>query len=222
MNIHSREAAMTELGEKLIQIIAEGFERDVSDGSKRLVILTAMEQFGRKGVAATRISDIAQAGGFSQGFVYRYFKSKDEIFTHIVDLAARGAENTVKAAAALDAPPLNRIRALAEAMLDAGSLAMKHWRLILLQAAASEGIPEEAAVLSRAAAPKPIEALIPVIREGQRQGQISGADPLMLSITFFSIMQGLGITRVQAQGPLPMPPVDMILRFLRPDREENP
>lgn len=209
---------MTPLGKALTEQITAGFEADVEDGSKRTVILTAIEVFSRKGLAATRISDIARAGGFSQGFVYTYFPSKDALFTHIAGLAAKGSLRAVEAAAALNASPYDRLHALTEALLSPESLAMGHWRLLLVQAAAPEGVPEAARTLIREAAPRPVRALVPVIEEGQRRGQFTHADPLMLSIAYFSMVQGLGITAVQARSAVPLPPAELILRFLEPLR----
>ncbi|RIX52849.1 TetR family transcriptional regulator [Paenibacillus nanensis] len=90
------------------------------------------------------MKDIAQSAGFSQGYVYTYFKSKDEIFTSIVKHAAGGAGKAIEYAAKLPGTPLERIGWLTEAFLDFDSLAMRHWRLVLLQTSASEAIPEEA------------------------------------------------------------------------------
>lgn len=53
------------------------------------ILKEAMKSFVEKGYYRTRIIDIADAVGLSKPYVYRYYRSKDEIFTaacnHVVD-----------------------------------------------------------------------------------------------------------------------------------------
>lgn len=39
-------------------------------------------------------------------------------------------------------------------------------------------------------------------------------DPLLLAMTYFSFIQGLGIARMQVAGPAPFPSAEMVLRFM--------
>jgi AcrR family transcriptional regulator len=43
--------------------------------------------FARQGLAATKIADIAAAGEISQGLIYRYFTSKEEIYAAVLERA---------------------------------------------------------------------------------------------------------------------------------------
>ena len=217
---------MTEQGKNLEMALEQGMEDLLPEKAMRQIILNALDVFARKGLAGTKIKDIAAKAGFSQGFVYNYFQSKDEIFTRIVDLAADGAAATVRKTAALDGTPYEKIFWMTEALLAPDSIAMQHWRLIMIQTAISEAVPEEAMRISRAKMKQPIELLIPILAEGQRKGQIVEANPVMLAMTYFSIIQGLGMTRMQVSANLPFPSVTMILSFLRapgfaPDMQES-
>ena len=201
--------------EELEMRFMEGFEEAVQDKRVRQILLTAIEIFAKKGLVGTKIKDIATKAGFSQGLIYNYFQSKDDIYTKIVDLAAEGAGNSVKLASELSGTPYEKIFWLTEAFLSRDSIAMQHWRLIMLQAATSEAIPEEAKKISKEKMKKPFEHLIPIIIEGQHVNEIVKEDPLVLAITYFSIIQGLGITRIQNGKDIPFPTTEMILSFLR-------
>lgn len=181
------------------------FESMVPDGGTRKILLTAIEVFSKKGLSAAKIRDIAQKAGFSLGFVYNYFKSKDDIFTKIVDLAVEGAGYSVKSASELNGTPYEKIMWMTEAFLSPDSVAMQHWRLIMLQVATSEAIPEEAKKIYMEKIRKPFEHLIPIIIEGQKVGEIVNEDPMVLAITYFSVIQGLGITRIQYSKDIPFP-----------------
>jgi AcrR family transcriptional regulator len=193
----------------------QGFEESVTDKGVRQILLHAMDVFARKGLVGTRIKDIAARAGFSQGYIYNYFKSKDEIFTRIVELAAEGAGKSVQYAAELNGSPYDKVYWLTEAYLSPDSIAMQHWRLIMLQAITSDAIPEEALQISKEMGKRPIEHLIPVIMAGQQAGQMVKEDPLVLAITYFSIIQGMALTRIQNGKDIPFPTTDLVLSFIR-------
>ncbi|MGO4181547.1 TetR/AcrR family transcriptional regulator [Paenibacillus sp. TAF43_2] len=45
----------------------------------------AMHVIARRGLAATKIADIAATAGISVGNVYKYFRSKEDIFQALVE-----------------------------------------------------------------------------------------------------------------------------------------
>ena len=49
------------------------------------ILAAALTAFGRRGVAKTRIADIASEAGIAYGLVYHYFKNKDEILHTIFE-----------------------------------------------------------------------------------------------------------------------------------------
>ncbi|MBH5317545.1 TetR/AcrR family transcriptional regulator [Paenibacillus sp. GSMTC-2017] len=200
---------------QLQEMFLKGFEEDVQDKAVRQIILHAIEVFSKKGFTGTKIKDIAQSAGFSQGYVYTYFKSKDELFTKIVELATLGSGRSVYQASQLIGSPIQKITWLTEAFMSADSIAMQHWRLILLQTTTSESIPEEAKRVAKENAIEPFKHFIPLVIQGQQDGEIVEGDPFMLAITYFSFIQGLGISKIQTTSELPFPSAEVVLRFLR-------
>lgn len=204
-------------GKLLERKFIEGFELLAPDKAIRQIIYHAVEVFSRKGYAGTKIKDIAASAGFSQGYVYMYFKSKDDIFTRIVELASDGAGMSVQYAAELDGTPLERITWLTEAFLSQGSIALQHFRLILLQTATSEAIPEAAKLVAKEKIMKPFEHLVPLIIAGQEAGEIIPGDPVEIAVAYFSFIQGLGIARIQTTAAAPFPSTELVLRFMKRD-----
>lgn len=201
---------------QLQQQFTASFEAGAGGPIKRNILMHAVDVFSRKGYAGAKIKDIAASAGFSQGYVYSYYKSKEELFAKIVELAADGAGQSVLWAARLPGTPLQRLTWLTEAYLSPDSLAARHWRLNLLLAVASDALPERAIAIARQRRGEPFRHLIPLIAEGQQLGEIIDEDPLMLAITYFSALQGLGLARIQADGEAapPFPTAEVILRFL--------
>ncbi len=212
---------MNEQATALLQAIAEGFEADVPDGGMRRILLASLEVFARKGLHGTKIGDIAQHAGFSQGFVYHYFPTKDAIYQRILTLAGEGAARAVELAIALDGTPADRIRWLTEALLYPSGLSMQHWRLLLLQASMPDALPPDAAEEIRRRNAQLVRQLAELLKEGQRDGQIAPLDPLTLAVTYFAVMQGAGMMLAQSAAPLPLVPIDRLLRFLWPEEGPN-
>lgn len=50
------------------------------------ILQHAVELFAKKGLDATKISDIAQKAGMSHGLIYNYFKSKEEIYGSLIQV----------------------------------------------------------------------------------------------------------------------------------------
>lgn len=206
---------MSTQSEQLQQFFKQSFEEASKEHGVRQIMLHAVDVFSRKGFAGAKIKDIAESAGFSQGYVYNYFKSKDDIFTKIVEQAADGAGKAVEFASQLEGTPMQRITWLTEAFLEPDSLAMQHWRLNLLQITAVDAIPEEAKRIATEKRGEPFKHFVPMIIEGQQLGEIVEGDPLMLAIAYFSFIQGLGISRFQTTAELPFPAADVVLAFMR-------
>ncbi len=205
---------MSDQGTALLRAIEEGFEADVPDGGARRILLASMEVFARKGLHGTKIGDIARHAGFSQGFVYHYFPTKDAIYQRILALAADGAARAVGLAMALEGTPADRIRWLTEALLCPDSLSTQHWRLLLLQASMPDALPADTAEELRRRNAQLVLQFAELLQEGQQAGQIAPLEPLTLAVTYFAVMQGAGMMLAQSTVPLPFVPIDRLLRFL--------
>ncbi len=207
---------MTEQALAICEHMERAFATNEPNANRRNILLHALEVFVRKGIQGARIQDIAERAGFSQGYVYRYFRSKEDIFTRLVELAGIGAGDTVRFAAGLELPAWERLLALAQAMLAQQGMAALHWRLNALQASAADALPAQAVEAAQRTRGLPVAALIPLLQEAQRDGDVVAGEPLMLSIAFFSVLQGLGIARTQVSDAVPFPPAALVLRFLQP------
>ena len=79
------------------------------DKRREQIMRSALKVFSIKGLGATKISDIAQEAVISQGLLYRYFKSKDEIFTELVGGALQRMNLAANQLGALPAPAHEKI-----------------------------------------------------------------------------------------------------------------
>jgi AcrR family transcriptional regulator len=59
---------------------------EIRQARRQQIMETARRVFAEQGFHATRMSDIAQAIGVSQGTLYHYFCSKDDLFLALLDI----------------------------------------------------------------------------------------------------------------------------------------
>ncbi|WP_297455449.1 TetR/AcrR family transcriptional regulator [Persephonella sp.] len=68
----------------------------MSQSTKEKLINSAIQIFSQKGFYNTKISDIVQNAGLAQGTFYIYFKSKEDIFMHIVLMIVDQINQTIE------------------------------------------------------------------------------------------------------------------------------
>ncbi len=163
---------------------------------RRLTIRShALRLFATRGLAATKITDIAAAAGMAQGLLYHYYSSKDEIFIELIDHAFERMNTAVLALEQLEAPPQAKIKLALENLLhgldeneDTG-----FYHLLIAQATASETIPEEAKKIIRQKNSVPYDVMARIIAQGQQEGTIKTFDPKELAMVFWTSVKGLAI-----------------------------
>ena len=60
------------------------FNERVKEERRQRILETAVKLFAVNGLAATKISRIASDSGMSQGLMYHYYRSKEEIYVALI------------------------------------------------------------------------------------------------------------------------------------------
>lgn len=194
----------------------EDQNRLIRDERREQILQAALGVFARKGLATTKIGDIAIAAGLSHGLVYHYFSSKDEIFTALVDQALMGASMVARAAAERTGTPWERLRWLTTMLLTHTSPSADYF-LLMLQAFTSESVPDAAKRLVTEKGPLPHQLTMPLIEAGQADGSVVAGDAAKLTVAYYAMMQGLSLSQIQGREVhgFPDPDVEMVLRLLK-------
>ncbi|WP_338749180.1 TetR/AcrR family transcriptional regulator [Bacillus sp. FJAT-52991] len=187
--------------------------KQIRDARSEQILQAAAQVFARRGMAAAKISDIAKEAGLSHGLVYHYFKSKEEIFTTLVKKASENSMDIIQQANQREGTPLQKLQWMTEQMIESiGSGEEVLLFLIMIQASTSDAVPEE--VKETLKMSSPVEVTAPLIIAGQREGEIIQADPIQLTVTYYALIQGLAINKIQWQE-CPMPDPMMIINIFR-------
>jgi len=170
------------------------------------ILNAALRVFSRRGMVATKISDIAQEAGLSHGLVYHYFKSKEEIFTRLVRRAAESSVDIIEQSQLQADSPLGKIKWMTEQIFNSFSEGQQLLLfLIMIQASTSDAVPDEVKqLLSSSEFQSPVSCLVPIIVEGQQRNEIVHDDPVLLAVSYYAFIQGFAINKLQwPQAPIP-------------------
>ncbi|MFM1654225.1 TetR/AcrR family transcriptional regulator [Brevibacillus sp. B_LB10_24] len=182
------------------------------DERREQIKRAALKVFARRGITGTKMSMIAAEAGISQGLSYRYFSSKEELFTILVQEAMEEAQTAIKNAHQLPGTPSDQIRSLTINMLDPDH---KYVFLLLQQAQTSDDVPEQAKQLFEKYSPKDtIEQLIPLFQKGQQAGEFSAGDPYKLLFLYFSVITGLMLQDMQMDEIDLLQEVDLFMKII--------
>lgn len=167
----------------------------IKEERRQQILSTALRFFAQKGLAATKITDIASASDISQGLMYHYYKSKEEIFTELIQIAFGRMNEACRWLVSQPLSPAEKIKFAIEELLkileqdeDAS-----RYHLLIAQATASEAIPQEAKNIIKKENTFPYEAIAGIIAEGQKNGSIKRYDTKELAMVFWTSINGLAI-----------------------------
>jgi AcrR family transcriptional regulator len=183
----------------------------IRDERREQIKQAALKLFARRGIAGTKTSMIAAEAGISEGLIYRYFNSKDELFSDLVQHLMEEAAKEIEYIHHLPGTPFEQIGALTQNMLDENN---KYAFMLIQRARKADVVPEKVAqVLEQHSANVLIDKLVPIFVKGQQEGEFSAGDPRELLSWYFSIINSL-ILQEQGDEEYGLPGVDVLMRFL--------
>jgi len=186
--------------------------QQIRDESKQHILDKAAEVFANRGLASTKISDLAEAAGISQGLLYRYFGSKEDVFIELLERAVHGAIQRAQAALEIPGTPWDRLLRLTEQFLN-GMTNEPMYHQIFSQALALPGrareIVEELGTLR--------DILHQLIIDGQAGKQIINRDPDQLVLLYLCCLYGLaaGTGFYSRELMVHFPDTESILQILK-------
>lgn len=171
----------------------------------------ALQVFARHGFARTKTSMIAAAAGISEGLIFRYFKSKDVLYTTIVQELLEDAGSEIDDSGQLPGTPYEQIKALTQNMLDDNN---KYAFMLILKARKTDEVPAEVKqILEEYSSDTMINQLLAIFVHGQEIGEFSAEDPRRLLSWYMSVINSL-ILQEQGEEEYGFPDVDFLMRML--------
>ena len=163
---------------------------DVADERRAQIMQAALACFTRKGYNNTTMDDIVAESGLSKGTLYWYFKSKDDLFVQaIVSLFGDWGEEVVTA---LQQCPTasDRLRTLAQWLVDFCKTA-EGFLSLFLEFWASSPRREEASQIWVDMLVRYKDVIVEIIEEGIRNGEFKPVDAEQLVWALMAAYDGL-------------------------------
>lgn len=184
----------------------------IKDERREQILSKALMLFATKGLAATKIADITNAAGISQGLVYHYFNSKDDIFIELIDT---GFIRLNEACRWLESQSMRPDEKLVFAIKELLKLLEQdedaaRYHFLIAQATASESIPEKAKELIKQKNAYPYESIERIVKDGQKDGSIKSYDSKELALVFWTTINGLAIYKAVHGKKFTAPDVNII------------
>ena len=185
----------------------------VKDERREQILSTALMLFAKKGLAATRITDISTETGISQGLIYHYYKSKEEIFTWLINSAMEKMNDAARNLEQLPVPAGEKIKYAVDELLkgiDKNESTARYYFLIT-QTALSEAVPYEAREIVRTQNKVKYEIMGRIFTAGQKEGTVRKYDVNEMVTCFFSSVNGLALNKAIYGTHFKMPDKNIFL-----------
>ena len=163
------------------------------DTRRQQILDAALKCFSRDGFHNTTTADIVRESGVSQGTLYLYFATKDDMIAALAD-DRHQTETFVSALALKEQDPIKGLLALIElhgsSLIDPGRLdgrrvGVQGWAEALRNPEIHRSVVEDGVTKVR-------EAIVRLVERGQRTGQIRPEiDPDAVARTLIATFQGL-------------------------------
>lgn len=185
----------------------------IKDERRNQILQSALKIFTRRGLAATKMSDISTDTGISYGLVYHYFKSKEDIYSELINYAINSIEKVIEEIKKKTDEPIEQIQQIFTRVLNSveNKDTSGFYYVLIMNAITCEAVP--------VSAPKIIEEcmnrlalLADIISNGQKKGQIREGDPMELAVTCFSTLIGLASLKVSGTIKT-LPDSDILMRL---------
>ncbi|MFC3747669.1 TetR/AcrR family transcriptional regulator [Paenibacillus sp. GCM10012306] len=149
----------------------------------------SLQVIARRGIDSASVKDIAIEAGLSVGNVYNYFKSKEDIFSAVLQRGQidYGRQISNQAALAMDAR--EKLHLICESWIATP----ENWAFtIMLQSIrTNETVNPQLREAATRRFTANLEPMAEIMRQGQHAGVIIEGDPKELAFYFVSLIQGL-------------------------------
>jgi AcrR family transcriptional regulator len=185
MNIHSKKGV-------IVTPRSDEQYKEIRDERREQILVHALGVFTQKGYSGTKISDVSESASLSQGLIYRYFTSKEELFKAVVEQTIALSNKAMQQLMNQSMEPMEKMVSLTAANLgfkDSLEYALRF--LLMFQVCLNTSVPKQVRELygQKFIA---LDCVKDIIAEGQKLGQFSSKKEAgSLSIAYWSIIQGI-------------------------------
>lgn len=171
---------------------SDAANQNIREARREQIIGVAAVVFARQGLAGTKIGDLAAAAGMSQGLLYRYFASKEEVFAAVVQMLDEAGVQLCAQVSLLPGTGREKLRWLTEQVLRV-QYGMPAFALVIAHALTNAAVAAEVREIALHETETLREAFSAIIRDGQRCGDLIAGNPDQLAMLYLGALHGLAV-----------------------------
>ena len=184
--------------------------KEQKEERRQAILMTALTLFVERGYHDTKIADIAAAVPMSQGLLFHYFASKEELLNELVKLGTMGPGMV---GADVNIPPdMYLTGLLAKIFSFAGEQPWVFYMFVLMAQVRRPGMPEEARKIAESA--DAITPTVKLIKQGQKAGVFHKGDAETMAVCFWASVQGI-MEEISRNKDMKLPDPEWIVSMLR-------
>lgn len=174
--------------------------------------MAALKVFAKRGVIGAKTSLIAAEAGLSEGLIFKYFNSKQDLFITLVQNAIEESKQALTEIYQLPGSPIEKLRFLTKEILDEENQLPF---LLIHHVSTDDGVPKEAKELvqQQGTTSQYVDLLEDLFKSGQQAGEIILDNPRELAASYLKVLSGL-MTVVDESDEFHLPKVDLIMRMI--------
>lgn len=161
--------------------------RRTGDETKQSLLTAAEEEFSRHGLAGARVERIAVASGVDIRMFYRHFRSKEDLYTSVLERMYVHYRHAEKSLELRRLPPVQGMIRLVEFTFDNLGRNPSFVRLVMGENLLDGAYLKRSKVVPEVTVPM-LEIIGDLLRRGEKEGVFrSGVDPFQLYVTILAV-----------------------------------
>ena len=170
----------------------------MKESRRKKILAASLILFAKKGLSGTKITDIAQKSGMSQGLVYHYYSSKEEIY---IELVKRAFSELIKATTELEnfeQSTDEKITMALKVLINDIQKSKTHayYHLLITQAMTMENVPKEVKNIIQTDSRLPYTIMARIFKKGQTEKTIKNYNADDMALLFWVTIKGLSLNKV--------------------------
>lgn len=179
--------------------------REVREQTLKKINNSATQLFVQKGFSATSVQQIADLAEISVGLLYKYYETKDELFSELVKTAMFGMEALIDYFNDLSNPKKTIIEFTETIYEDMVKDDLFSNLIMLMTQATFADITLITQNHISELDKRILESMSKLIIEGQERGEFVDGEPYEIASCFFGAVQGLAIMKITMGNNFLMP-----------------
>jgi AcrR family transcriptional regulator len=183
---------------------------EIREARREQILQAARQVFAEQGFHGTRMSDIAQAIGVSQGTLYHYFRNKDELFLAVLNTWNEQLETMVKQLSGSGVSSVDKLWTVSQVAVnffetgeDLLPVLIEYWAYILHNPEAATAFRELFLTMQK--------SFKDILQQGIETGEFKPIDVEILSTVPLIILDGITLLTAVAGKDL-INPAELVIQ----------